>query len=94
MADIAAIGRPAIFVPLAAAIRDEQTANAKPLVDADAAILMKEPDFTAEALTAETSAILSDPAKASRMAEAARRLGRPDAVDRLKQHVMEVAGRS
>ena len=34
VADISVIGRPSIFVPLAAAIRDEQTANARELVEA------------------------------------------------------------
>ena len=37
VADISTIGRPAIFVPLAAAIRDEQIANARELVQAGAA---------------------------------------------------------
>ena len=43
VADISVIGRPSILIPLASAIRDEQTANAQALVTADAAILMPEP---------------------------------------------------
>ena len=50
VADISTIGRPAIFVPLAAAIRDEQIANARELVQAGAAKLLLEPDFTPENL--------------------------------------------
>ncbi len=38
VADISVIGRPSILVPLASAIRDEQTANARALVDAKAAV--------------------------------------------------------
>lgn len=83
MADITVIGRPAILVPLAAAIRDEQSANARALVEAGAASLMNETEFTAEALAAETAAILSDPVRAARMAAAALSLGRPDATQRL-----------
>ncbi len=83
MADLSIIGRPSILVPLAAAIRDEQTANARGLVDAGAAILMPEPAFTASALADEVRAILTDPERAREMAAAAAALGRPDATDRL-----------
>ena len=77
-------------MPLAAAIRDEQTANARGLVEAGAAVLITENDLS-ERLTGEVEAILSDPARASQMADAARALGRPDAVDRLKDLVLDLA---
>ncbi|WP_281260123.1 UDP-N-acetylglucosamine--N-acetylmuramyl-(pentapeptide) pyrophosphoryl-undecaprenol N-acetylglucosamine transferase, partial [Oceaniglobus roseus] len=83
MADVTVIGRPAILVPLAAAIRDEQTANARALVEGGAAVLMPEPRFTPEALAAEAQAILTDPDRAAKMASAALALGRPDATERL-----------
>ncbi|MEM9013459.1 MAG: undecaprenyldiphospho-muramoylpentapeptide beta-N-acetylglucosaminyltransferase [Pseudomonadota bacterium] len=79
VADIAAIGRPAIFVPLAIAIRDEQTANARPLTEAGAALTVAERDLTPTALAGQITAILTDPGRAAQMAEAARRLGRPNA---------------
>ena len=89
VADITAIGRPAILVPLAAAIRDEQTANARGMVEAGAAVLIPEAEL-AERLRSEIEEILSDPDRASAMAEAAKSLGRPDAVDRLKQEVISI----
>lgn len=91
VADIAVIGRPSILVPLAIAIRDEQTANARALVDAQAAVLLKEPDFTPARLTSELTAILTDPARASAMAAAALSTGRPDATARLAQLVTALA---
>lgn len=91
VADITAIGRPAIFVPLAIAIRDEQTANAAPVVAAGGAIAIQEPEFTEGRLAADIAAILSDPPRAHAMADAARSLGRPDAADRLKEVVLELA---
>ena len=91
VADITAIGRPAIFVPLAIAIRDEQTANAAPVVAAGAAASLKEAEFTAERVTQEVAAILGDEARAKSMADAAKGLGRPDAIDRLKDVVIELA---
>ena len=91
VADITAIGRPAIFVPLAIAIRDEQTANAAPVVEAGAGVMLKEADFTADRLTAEVTAILGDKARANQMAETSKALGRADAIDRLKDVVLELA---
>lgn len=91
VADIAAIGRPSILVPLAIAVRDHQTANARGLVEAGAAVSIGEADLTAERLSAEVGAILGDPDRAVAMAAAARGQGRPDAADRLADLVEEVA---
>jgi UDP-N-acetylglucosamine--N-acetylmuramyl-(pentapeptide) pyrophosphoryl-undecaprenol N-acetylglucosamine transferase len=46
VADICVVGRPAIYIPYAAAVRDEQTANARGPVDAEAAALMPESKLT------------------------------------------------
>lgn len=83
VADLSVIGRPAIFVPLAAAIRDEQTANARAMVDAGGALLIAEYALEAETLSAQIAAILSQPAKAEAMAKAALSCGIPDATARL-----------
>ena len=50
VSEIAAVGIPAIFIPLPHAIDDHQTANARYLVDADAAILLKQSDFNEASL--------------------------------------------
>lgn len=50
VSEVAAIGIPAIFIPLPNAIDDHQTANAKYLTEAGAAILLKQSDLTAENL--------------------------------------------
>ncbi|MGZ9810015.1 UDP-N-acetylglucosamine--N-acetylmuramyl-(pentapeptide) pyrophosphoryl-undecaprenol N-acetylglucosamine transferase [Pseudoroseicyclus sp. H15] len=83
VADLTVIGRPAILVPLASAIRDEQTANARGMVEAGAAELMAEPDFTPAALAARAEALLAQPEPAASMAASAAALGRPDAASRL-----------
>ena len=79
VADLSVIGRPSILVPLAAAIQDEQTANARGLVEAGAAILMPESRFTAEALSEQIALVMGDPDGASQMARAALTQGRPEA---------------
>jgi UDP-N-acetylglucosamine--N-acetylmuramyl-(pentapeptide) pyrophosphoryl-undecaprenol N-acetylglucosamine transferase len=83
VADLSVIGRPAIFVPLAAAIRDEQTANARQLVEAGGATIITEPEFTPEALAQAVEDILTNASQASHMAEAALGCAVPDATERL-----------
>ncbi|MGR3344061.1 MAG: UDP-N-acetylglucosamine--N-acetylmuramyl-(pentapeptide) pyrophosphoryl-undecaprenol N-acetylglucosamine transferase [Paracoccaceae bacterium] len=93
VADIAVIGRPAIFVPLAAAIRDEQTSNARGLIEADAAILIPESRLAPDTLAEQIVAVLSNPEAAVKMAHAALAMGRPDATDRLVELVEALSGR-
>jgi UDP-N-acetylglucosamine--N-acetylmuramyl-(pentapeptide) pyrophosphoryl-undecaprenol N-acetylglucosamine transferase len=91
IADIAVIGRPAILIPYAAATGDHQTANARGLVDAEAAILIPEKQLDAGTLAAQITAILTQPKAAERMARNALAQGRPDATDRLVALVETIA---
>ena len=91
VADVSVIGRPAVFVPLGTAIRDEQTANARAMVEAGGAVLMPESRFEAEALTEVVTGILEHPDAAARMAAAALSCGRPDATERLVALVEELS---
>lgn len=79
VADMTVIGRPAILIPLAIAKRDEQTANARGMVEAGAAVLLQEADLKPDRLASEAHAILTDPDRAAQMAAAALSLGRPHA---------------
>jgi len=79
LAEIAAIGRPAILVPYPAAADDHQTANAEALVQAGGALLAPEAGLTAASLAARVAGILADPEGARRMAEAAKAQGKPRA---------------
>ena len=83
VADIAAIGRPAILIPFAAAMDDHQTANAQGLVQAQAAVLIPEKALDAASLSDHMAAVLGQPEAAARMATAALSQGRPDATERL-----------
>ncbi|GFE63554.1 undecaprenyldiphospho-muramoylpentapeptide beta-N-acetylglucosaminyltransferase [Litoreibacter roseus] len=91
VADLSVIGRPSILVPFAAAVRDEQTANARGLVDAGAAILIPESRFTPEAVAEQISTILSAPDGAMKMAHAAISAGKPDATENLVNLVETLA---
>ncbi len=93
VADISVIGRPAILIPFAAATGDHQTANARGLVEAGAAVVMAEGGLDAGALSTQMAAVLGDPAHAEAMARAALAQGRPDATDRLVALVEALAGK-
>jgi UDP-N-acetylglucosamine--N-acetylmuramyl-(pentapeptide) pyrophosphoryl-undecaprenol N-acetylglucosamine transferase len=92
VADITVIGRPAILIPFAAAAADHQTANARGMVDGDAAILIPESALDAATLCAHMAAVLDNPAAAARMAANATALGRPDATERLVEIVLRLSG--
>ncbi|MCF6315671.1 MAG: undecaprenyldiphospho-muramoylpentapeptide beta-N-acetylglucosaminyltransferase [Marinosulfonomonas sp.] len=87
VADIAVIGRPSILIPYAAATGDHQTANARALVEAQAAVLIPESQLDADTLTAQILAIFDNPTAANQMAQAALSCGRPDATMRLVEMV-------
>ena len=91
IAEICAIGRPSILVPFAAAVRDEQTRNARGLVEAGGAALIREQELTAEALADEIRRFIEDPEAAKAMALAALGLAKPDAHERLADLVERVA---
>jgi UDP-N-acetylglucosamine--N-acetylmuramyl-(pentapeptide) pyrophosphoryl-undecaprenol N-acetylglucosamine transferase len=91
VADVSVIGRPALWVPYGGAIRDEQTANARQLVEAGAAQIMTEAEFEVVPLTEKLTSLLSDGPGMMKMAHAALACGVPDATDRLVAVVEELA---
>ena len=81
VAELAAVGVGAIVVPLPGAIADEQSANARFLVDAGAAVMVPQRELTPEALAARIESCTRESLLA--MAVAARKVSRPDAADRV-----------
>ncbi len=92
VADLSVIGRPSILVPFAAATADHQTANARGLVEAEAAILIPERKLAPETLASEIERILTNPQAADAMARNALTAGRPDATERLVEMVDGLRG--
>jgi UDP-N-acetylglucosamine--N-acetylmuramyl-(pentapeptide) pyrophosphoryl-undecaprenol N-acetylglucosamine transferase len=92
VAELGAIGRPSILVPLPGSIDQDQLANAGVLAQAGGALRIVQADFTPERLAAEISALAADPARLTAMASGARTVGRLDAAERLADLVMKVAG--
>ncbi|WP_299817114.1 undecaprenyldiphospho-muramoylpentapeptide beta-N-acetylglucosaminyltransferase [uncultured Jannaschia sp.] len=83
VADLSVIGRPSILIPLASAIRDEQTVNARALSEAGAAILVPERKLNPQSLAEQVELILTSPDGALQMSRAALSVARPDAAARL-----------
>jgi UDP-N-acetylglucosamine--N-acetylmuramyl-(pentapeptide) pyrophosphoryl-undecaprenol N-acetylglucosamine transferase len=92
VAELAAIGRPAILVPLPHALDQDQMANAGMLERAGGAIRLPQAEFTPDRLAAEISALAAEPARLDAMATTARTVGTLDAADRLADLVLRVAG--
>jgi UDP-N-acetylglucosamine--N-acetylmuramyl-(pentapeptide) pyrophosphoryl-undecaprenol N-acetylglucosamine transferase len=92
IAELAAIGRPSILVPLPGAIDQDQFANAGVLSEAGGALRIAQADFTPDRLAAEISSFAAEPLRLTAMAQFARRAGRLDAAERLADLVMKVAG--
>ena len=91
VAELAAIGRPSILVPLPGALDQDQFANAGVLEAAGGAIRLRQDDFTPARLAAEIATLASAPQRLVTMASAARSQGAPDAADRLADLVMKTA---
>ena len=79
VAELSAGGVASILVPFPYAVDDHQTANARDLEAAGAALVLPQAQATPELLAEHIASLLSDEDRLARMAAAARALGRPDA---------------
>ena len=91
VADISVIGRPSILIPFAAATGDHQTANARGLVEAGAAIMVPESAASTESMTEQIKSVLDNPDAAMQMALAALSMGKPEAAENLAAMVESLA---
>jgi UDP-N-acetylglucosamine--N-acetylmuramyl-(pentapeptide) pyrophosphoryl-undecaprenol N-acetylglucosamine transferase len=91
VAELSAIGRPAILVPLPHALDQDQLANAGVLAQAGGAVRIEQRDFTPERLASEIARLAADPAQLARMAAASKSAGTIDAAERLADLVIKVA---
>ncbi|MEM5476841.1 undecaprenyldiphospho-muramoylpentapeptide beta-N-acetylglucosaminyltransferase [Pacificibacter sp. AS14] len=91
VADISVIGRPSILIPFAAATGDHQTANARGLVGAGAAIMIPESQLTAASLAEQIALVFDNPEGAATMSHAALSVGKPEAAYELAELVTRLA---
>ncbi|OIJ88183.1 UDP-N-acetylglucosamine--N-acetylmuramyl-(pentapeptide) pyrophosphoryl-undecaprenol N-acetylglucosamine transferase [Streptomyces sp. MUSC 14] len=90
LAELTALGKPAVFVPLASSAGNEQAHNARHLQEAGAAVAL-EGAVTADQVRDALGPLLTDAHLRQAMAERARAYGRPDAADRLVDEILTAA---
>src|SRR5664279_3367563 len=90
--EIAAAGKPAIFVPFPAAADDHQNINARTLERAGAAVVVEESNLEAAYLVDTIAALLVDAGRLRSMAAAAKSLAHPKAVEEIAEMVAQLAG--
>jgi UDP-N-acetylglucosamine--N-acetylmuramyl-(pentapeptide) pyrophosphoryl-undecaprenol N-acetylglucosamine transferase len=92
VAEIAAAGKPAVFVPFPLAADDHQRRNAEALEQAQAAVVIEETRLDEVWLVDSILALLEDPARLAGMAEAARAMAHPNAAKDIAELAAQVAG--
>jgi UDP-N-acetylglucosamine--N-acetylmuramyl-(pentapeptide) pyrophosphoryl-undecaprenol N-acetylglucosamine transferase len=92
VAELAAIGRPSVLVPLPHALDQDQFANAGVLERAGGALRLVQDSFTPQRLAGEVASLAGASGRLSTMAAAAKSVGRLDAAERLADLVLQVAG--
>lgn len=88
--EVAAVGLPAVFVPLPIG-NGEQALNARPVVDAGGALLVRDAAFTPEWASASLPGLVGDPDRLAAMSTAASGLIPRDADDKLAAMVLAAA---
>lgn len=91
IAELTALGRPALLVPYPFAADDHQTANAKALVSSWGAWLATQEMFTPDWLARFLEARLENAEALQEAGEQARKKGRPDATDRIVEELAKLA---
>jgi UDP-N-acetylglucosamine--N-acetylmuramyl-(pentapeptide) pyrophosphoryl-undecaprenol N-acetylglucosamine transferase len=90
--EIAAHGLPAILVPYPQASGDHQSANARWMSDAGAAVTIPDGELTGPRLAREVASLLGDRGRLAAMRTASRRLARPDAAREVAGELLAAAG--
>ncbi|GAA0848692.1 undecaprenyldiphospho-muramoylpentapeptide beta-N-acetylglucosaminyltransferase [Marinobacter szutsaonensis] len=91
VSELCAAGIGAVLVPFPHAVDDHQTANAKQMVEAKAAVLIPQPKLTPATLAETLQDLAKDRTRVMNMAKAARTLARPDATERVVNYCLEAA---
>ena len=93
VAELAALGKPAILVPYPHATADHQRKNAQEMVAGGAALLVDDAELDGALLARLTAELLGDPERLAAMAASSAALGRPDAAARVADEVEDILKR-
>ena len=93
VAELAALGKPAILVPYPYATADHQSKNARWMVDGGAALLVDDAELSGDLLGGLVADLLGDAGRLAAMAAASAALGRPDATGRVVDEIEKIVKR-
>jgi len=88
IAELTLVGVPTILIPLPTAAEDHQTANAKQLSDAGAAILLRDADAN-EQLFATLESLINNSTKSMEMANRIKKFAHPDAINKIVKSILQ-----
>jgi UDP-N-acetylglucosamine--N-acetylmuramyl-(pentapeptide) pyrophosphoryl-undecaprenol N-acetylglucosamine transferase len=86
--ELAAVGLPAILVPYPHATADHQTANARYMAEAGAAVVVPDAELDGPRLAREVAALLGAPQRMAEMSNAARAAAKPDAAEQIADELL------
>jgi UDP-N-acetylglucosamine--N-acetylmuramyl-(pentapeptide) pyrophosphoryl-undecaprenol N-acetylglucosamine transferase len=92
LAELTAVGRPAIFVPLPGAKDNHQALNTREVVEAGGARMILQSAFTPQELAKQIQKIALTPGALANAAARAKAVGRPDAAEDLADLVQDMIG--
>ena len=92
IAELTALGKPAVLIPSPNVVDDHQTPNALRLQKRGGAVVLDESECTGDVLYNSVLGIITDEARLAGMSEAQRALGAPDAAERIAGIIIDIAG--
>jgi UDP-N-acetylglucosamine--N-acetylmuramyl-(pentapeptide) pyrophosphoryl-undecaprenol N-acetylglucosamine transferase len=92
VAEVMAAAKPAIFIPFPRAADDHQKRNAEALERAGAAVMIEEKQLTGESLVKVVGALLLEPVRRMKMAQAAHKFAHPEAATEIADIAAALAG--
>jgi UDP-N-acetylglucosamine--N-acetylmuramyl-(pentapeptide) pyrophosphoryl-undecaprenol N-acetylglucosamine transferase len=93
VAELAALGKPAVLVPYPFATAGHQRKNALWMVDGGAALLVDDAELSGDLLKRRVTELLGDPGRLAAMAAASASLGRPDAARLVVDQIETILGK-
>lgn len=93
LAELFALGKPAVLVPLVPTGGDEQRRNARLAADAGAAVIIEQSDLSGDRLCKAVRDLLADRQRREAMSRAALGLAKPDAASRLAEATLALAAK-
>lgn len=93
IAELTRCGLPAILVPYPFAAANHQLFNARTLVEAGAVEIIPDQELNGERLSSVLTALLRDEKRLAMMAKESKKLGRPEAAEKVVDAIFKLAGR-